>query len=154
MQRLVTGGSTLVDDKPTHWDLRTLLTSDTTIRRRLPALVVILLLAFAVSFWGLQYKLSLYHARVAHPAEPAAKLLSQNERSRSNRLLEILPPSGHPFVQATRANIWSAAVALPTDAQRSGLRGLKERDGGAQTPQTACSRHVSLTGPRAPPIAS
>ena len=148
------GGCARVNDGPIRWDLRTLLTSDTTTRRRLPALAVILLLAFAVSFWGLQYKLSLYHARAAHPAAPAAKLLSQNERPRANRLLEILPLSGRPFAQATRANSWSAAAALPADAQRSGLRGLKERDGGAQTPQTACSRHVSLTGPRAPPIAS
>ena len=146
-------GCARVDDKPIRWDLRTLLTSDTTTRRRMPALVVILLLAFAVSFWGLQYKLSLYHARVAHPAVPAAKLLSQNERPRANRLLERLSSSGRPFAQATRANIWSAAAALPADADRTGLRGAKERDGGA-TSRIACSWQVSLTGPRAPPITS
>jgi hypothetical protein len=143
-----------VETKPIRWDMRTLLTSDTTTRRRMPALVVILMLAFAVSFWGLQYKLSLYHARVAHPAAPAAKLLSQNERPRANRLLERLSSSGRPFARATRANIWSAAAALPANAQRTGLRGLKERDGGAETPRMACSWQVSLTGPRAPPIAS
>ena len=148
------GGCARVNDGPIRWDLRTLLTSDTTTRRRLPALAVILMLAFAVSFWGLQYKLSLYHARAAHPAAPAAKLLSQNERPRANRLLEILPLSGRPFAQATRANIWSAAAALPANADRTGLRVAKERDGGAETPRTACSRQVSLTGPRAPPIAS
>ena len=147
-------GCARVDDKPIRWDLRTLLTSDTTTRRRMPALVVILLLAFAVSFWGLQYKLSLYHARVAHPAAPAAKLLSQNERPRANRLLERLSSSGRPFAQATRANIWSAAAALPANADRTGLRGPKERDGGAETSRMACSWQVSLTGPRAPPIAS
>jgi hypothetical protein len=147
-------GCARVDDKPIRWDLRTLLTSDTTTRRRMPALVVILLLAFAVSFWGLQYKLSLYHARATHPAAPAAKLLSQNERPRANRLLERLSSSGRSFAQATRANIWSASAALPANAYRTGLRGAKERDGGAQTPQTACSQRVSLTGPRAPPIAS
>src|ERR1035437_9990026 len=101
-------GCARVDDKPIRWDLSTLLTSDTTTRRRMPALVVILLLAFAVSFWGLQYKLSLYHARAAHPAAPAAKLLSQRERPLANRLLEILPPSGRLFVPATRAHIWGA----------------------------------------------
>jgi hypothetical protein len=148
------GGCIRVDDKPILWDLRTLLTSDTTTRRRMPALVVILLLAFAVSFWGLQYKLSLYHARVAHPAAPAAKLLSQKERPLANRLLEILPLSGHPFAQATRANIWSAVAALPANAQRTGLRGAKERDGAAETSRMACSRQASLTGPRAPPTTS
>ena len=147
------GGCARVDDKPIRWDLRALVTSDTTTRRRMPALVVILLLAFAVSFWGLQYKLSLYHARVAHPAAPAAKLLSQNERPRANRLLERLSSSGRPFAQATRANIWSAAAALPASADRTGLRGPKERDGGA-TSRIACSWQVSLTGPRAPPITS
>src|ERR1022692_2929169 len=147
------GGCARVDDKPIRWDLRALVTSDTTTRRRMPALVVILLLAFAVSFWGLQYKLSLYHARVAHPAAPAAKLLSQNERPRANRLLERLAPSGRLVVHATRANIWSAAAALPADADRTGLRGAKERDGGA-TSWMACSWQVSLTGPRAPPITS
>ena len=146
-------GCARVDDKPIRWDLRTLLTSDTTTRRRMPALVVILLLAFAVSFWGLQYKLSLYHARAAHPAAPAAKLLSQNERPRANRLLERLSLSGQPFAQATRANIWSAAAALPANTDRTGLRGAKERDGGA-TSRIACSWQVSLTGPRAPPITS
>jgi hypothetical protein len=146
-------GCARVDDKPIRWDLRTLLTSDTTTRRRLPALAVILMLAFAVSFWGLQYKLSLYHARAAHPAAPAAKLLSQNERPRANRLLERLSSSGRPFAQATRANIWSAAAALPANTDRTGLRGAKERDGGA-TSRIACSWQVSLTGPRAPPITS
>lgn len=112
------------------------------------------MLAFAVSLWGLQYKLSLYHARVAQPAAPAAKLLSQKERPLANRLLERLPPSGSLFAHATRANIWSAAAALPANAYRTGLRGPKERDAGAETPRTACSQRVSLTGPRAPPIAS
>ena len=147
-------GCARVDDKPIRWDLRTLLTSDTTTRRRLPALVVILLLAFAVSFWGLQYKLSLYHARAAHPAAPAAKLLSQNERPRANRLLERLSSSGRPFAQATRTNIWSAAAALSANAYRTDLRGPKERDGRAETSRIACSPHVSLTGPRAPPTTS
>ena len=131
-----------------------MLNSDTTTRRSLPALIVILMLAFAVSSWGLQYKLSLYHARGAHPAAPAAKLLSQKEQPQANRLLEILPLSGHPFAQATRANIWSAAAALPANTQRIDLHGPKERDRCAETPQTACSRRVSLTGPRAPPTAS
>jgi hypothetical protein len=148
------GGCIRGDDKPILWDLRTLLTSDTTTRRRLPALVVILMLAFAVSSWGLQYKLSLYHARAAHPAAPAAKLLSQKERPQANRLLENLPLSGHPFAQATRANIWSAVAALPANAQRTGLRGAKEGNGGAETSRMVCSRQASLTGPRAPPIAS
>jgi hypothetical protein len=112
------------------------------------------MLAFAVSSWGLQYKLSLYHARGAHPAAPAAKLLSQKERPPANRLLENLPLSGHPFAQATRANTWGAAAALPANAQRTGLCGPKERDGAAETSRMACSQHVSLTGPRAPPTTS
>jgi len=112
------------------------------------------MLAFAVSFWGLQYKLSLYHAHAAHPAAPTAKLLSPKERPLANRLLEIPPLSGRPFAQATRANTWSAAAALSANAQRTDLRGPRERAGGAETSRTAYSQHVFLTGPRAPPIAS
>ena len=112
------------------------------------------MLAFAVCFWGLQYKLSLYHARVAHPAVPVAKLLSQKERPLANRLLERVAPAGCLITQATRANGWSAAAALPTNAYRIGLRGLRELGGAAETARTACSQQVSLTGPRAPPIAS
>lgn len=117
-------------------------------------MVVILMLAFAVSFWGLQYKLSLYHARVSHPAAPEAKLLSQKERPLANRLLERVAPSGGLFTQATRGDGWSAAAALPAHAYRIGLRGLRELGDVAETARTGCSQHVSLTGPRAPPIAS
>ena len=38
------------------------------------------MLGFAVCFWGLHYKLSLYHPDKLHGLESAAKLLSQKER--------------------------------------------------------------------------
>ena len=67
-------------------------TIDMTTRRTPPALFFVLMLAFAVCFWGLHYKLSLYHFRTAAHG-PAAKLLTQKERPSSNHLDSAYPAS-------------------------------------------------------------
>src|SRR5665213_1089800 len=48
-------------------------------RHRRPAWTLALLLAIAVSFWGIRYKVSLYHPAVQQSC-PAAKLLAERER--------------------------------------------------------------------------
>lgn len=56
-----------------------LLRFDCATRRTTPAFLLAML-AFAVFFWGLRYKLSLYRSETTQRPSPAAKLLSQRER--------------------------------------------------------------------------
>ncbi|HXE08121.1 MAG TPA: hypothetical protein VN612_09500 [Acidobacteriaceae bacterium] len=53
-----------------------------------PCWAIALLLAFAVSVWGLHYKLSLYQPSASKAHAPAAKLLSQKERPAAAVYLE------------------------------------------------------------------
>jgi hypothetical protein len=62
-------------------------------RRAAPALFFVLMLAFAVCFWGLHYKLSLYHLGATQTASPAAKLLSQKERPTTPGNLDSARPT-------------------------------------------------------------
>jgi hypothetical protein len=78
---------------------------------------VILMLAFAVSFWGLQYKLSLYHSVGAKPVVPEAKLLSQKERPVTNGHLERVLLSSRPLALATHSFAPVYVAAMPSDAQ-------------------------------------
>ena len=134
--------------------LKTLLTSDTTTRRRLPAWAVIVMLAFAVSFWGLQYKLSLYQTVAAHPAAPAAKLLSQKERPPASQHLERLLLSSRSFGKGPRTIVWNAVAAVAANAHRTDLCGFDGQDGWEQITRAARWRAASPAGPRAPPIAA
>ncbi len=75
------------------------MTQPSKIRRRGPAWIVALLLAFAVSGWGLQYKLSLYLPQAGHARGPVAKLLSQKERPVASAQLEQTVDSGRPILR-------------------------------------------------------
>jgi len=73
-----------------------LLVFDTTTRRTTPALFFVLMLAVAVCFWGLRYKLSLYHFGIAWATGPAAKLLSPKERPISSMDVDSMYPASQP----------------------------------------------------------
>src|SRR5450755_2509810 len=51
------------------------------------------MLAFAVCFWGLHSKLSLYHSGATQAASPAAKLLSQKERAATSGDVDFVRPT-------------------------------------------------------------
>jgi hypothetical protein len=89
-----------------------LLTVDTTTRRTRPALFFVLMLVFAVCFWGLQYKLSLYHFSAARTAGPVAKLLSQKERPVSSKDVgSVRPASQQPQSSTLVPTFRIAAIA-------------------------------------------
>ena len=71
-----------------------------------------LLLAFAVFSWGVQYKLSLYNPPAKTSARMAeAKLLSQKERvSVSNASESILAPAAQPILPVVFACLASAML--------------------------------------------
>jgi len=80
-----------------------------------PAWSIALVLAFAVSIWGLHYKLSLYHPPAAHAGRPEAKLLSQKERPAAATRVEQLAAGNsadipyHPAAAHTLA-LWALAT--------------------------------------------
>lgn len=137
-----------------RWDLGTLQTFDTTTRRRLPALVVVAMLAIAVCCWGLQYKLSLYHAVGAHSAAPAAKLLTQKERPQTSGHLESLLLATRPVVRTAQTLLKNTFVELPAGASLTDLHWFGERSGWAETSGAVRQRSFLPAGPRAPPIAA
>lgn len=142
----------LWDARPIQLDLNTLLKFEATTRRRLPAFFVILMLTFAVSSWGLQYKLSLYHTPGVHHSVPEAKLLSQKERPTSSSQMERLQLSHRPFPVATHTPTPDSFAALPL---HMGLLALQdpEEDVLAKSAFALRSRYVSRIGLRAPPTA-
>ena len=79
------------------------------LRHRHPAWTLALLLAVAVSCWGIHYKVSLYHPAVQQRC-PAAKLLSQKERPAQ---AEVYVATGKP-----------ATTVLPNSALMHALAAL------------------------------
>ena len=128
-----------------------LLKFDQTTRRRMPAWSVIVTLALAVSSWGLQYKLSLYHAAGVRHSMPAAKLLSQKERPVASSLPEASLLAGQPVGHATHPIVPDHFAALPANAYLEAQRSSEEPP--ASPVARALPRLlVSPAGPRAPPV--
>ena len=125
---------------------------DSTTRRRLPAYLAVLLLAFAVSSWGLHYKLSLYHTGAARPAVPAAKLLSQKERPLASAQAESHLLSSQPFRLAAHPALSGGFAALAADAHLDTPPWPVEERFGRADAHLARSRGISQTSPRAPPL--
>ena len=82
------------------------------LRQRLPAWTIALLLAVAVSFWGIGYKVSLYHPAVQR-TYPAAKLLSQKERPAQSEESVV---AGKPIAEAIHHSVLAHAVVALTPA--------------------------------------
>lgn len=143
----------LWDARPIQLDLKTLLKFEATTRHRLPAFFVVLMLTFAVSSWGLQYKLSLYHSPGVRHSVPEAKLLSEKERPASSTHLERLRLSSRPFPAATHTSSPDSLAALPANTNLIALQDPEE-DLLAKGAFALRSRHVSRIGLRAPPIAA
>lgn len=126
-----------------------LLTADSTTRPASPALFFVLTLAFAVCFWGLHYKLSLYHSAAARPAVPAAKLLSQKERPVSFNDVDFV----RPVSPQTESSIFFPTFLLAAIVFSSHLVLLRwirtvTTDGGCR--QQNCAKSHCLS-PRPPP---
>jgi hypothetical protein len=97
-----------------------LLTVDTTTRRSTPALFLIVMLFFAVFFWGLRYKLSLYDFGTGSAAGPAAKLLSPKERPMSSKdVSSVGPASLRPHVSSLFATVLIAGTDFGSSLVRS-----------------------------------
>jgi len=126
-----------------------LLQGESSIRRRLPTLVPVLLLAFAVFAWGLQYKLSLYHSETRQTGVPEAKLLSPKERLTAP--LETVALTGSLFIASNR-NIVPTAAAFPSHSffgAELRIDGLLQSNRGSSAPQFPL---LSSSNPRAPPL--
>lgn len=121
------------------------------LRHRRLAWTLPLLLAFAVSFWGLSYKLSLYHP-VAHQ-HPAAKLLSQKERPLAAIQLLPLLNRGRLVASASPRNSSHAFAALLSSAVLNAESCLR-RESGPQDPHFPLTRSLRTIAPRPPPIAA
>ena len=124
-----------------------------TSRRRFPVLMFALVLGSAVFFWGLGYKLSLYHSVAANHSEPAARLLSQKERPTQALHLEALFRGGNsPHHSGTQ-------TLSPTGL--TSRKYIHPRAAGARiastlpsTPLPLQPQRISGSSPRAPPIAA
>ena len=141
------------DAKPLQLDLKTLLKFEATTRRRLPAFFIILMLAFAVSSWGLQYKLSLYHALGPRQSMPAAKLLSQKERVVASSHLEKLRHSSRPFPSSISSPFPDGVAALPDTENLIAAQWPDEGCVSSLSVPPLRLRQISRTSPRAPPTA-
>jgi hypothetical protein len=141
----------LWDAGPIQLDLKSLLNFEATTRRRLPAFFVILTLMFAVSTWGLQYKLSLYHCLGVRHSVPEAKLLSQKERPVTSGHIERLRLSSRPFPSATHTFLPNSIAALPANAALVALRAREKGDLLRENAYALRLRPVSTVSPRPPP---
>lgn len=141
----------LWDAGPIQLDLKTLLKLEATTRRRLPAFFVILMLMFAVSTWGLQYKLSLYHSLGARHSVPQAKLLSQKERPVTSGHMERLRLASRPFPSATHPIFPHSIAALPANTNLVALQGREEGDVRLESASVLRFRPVSPASSRPPP---
>jgi hypothetical protein len=126
-----------------------LLTVDTTTRRTAPALFFALMLAFAVCFWGLQYKLSLYHFSAARTAGPVAKLLSQKERPVSSKDVDsVRPASQRPQSSILLSTFLIAAIVVGSQLVPSRwTRSVTPSDDSRQQ----CRANSFCFSPRPPP---
>jgi hypothetical protein len=110
------------------------------------------LLAFAVSFWGLHYKLSLYHPPAVHARGPAAKLLSQKERPSVGAQVEQAHAAGKPLAAGghpTVAHAFAAWVLVTLTGRLPGHQIPREAQEDRHRLPLAPTRPSS---PRAPPI--
>ncbi|WP_158824199.1 hypothetical protein [Granulicella sp. S156] len=123
-----------------------------TARRKSPALMLAVALAFAVFVWGLQYKVSLYYSAAAQHAIPAAKLLSQRERPLASAPLERLTLEGLPLAAFTSKLLHSTVAELPANAHLEALERSGERLRTQPSFNASDSRHFSRIAPRAPPF--
>ena len=115
--------------------------------------MVFLMLLFAVPFWGLQYKLSLYHSIGEDHSMPAAKLLSEKERPVATPHLNRLAPPAAPEPMAPNnlsSGSWTAGVlgALLACAFRFIAVVIP-----GEMPRL-CAPVVSRSGLRGPPLAA
>lgn len=125
-----------------------------TTRHKYPALLLAVMLGFAVFFWGLQYKLSLYHAAGAPPCAPAAKLLSQRERASCTIQLERAIRARRPVHEGSSGSLLHMPVSDVADAYL--VAGLETGSVAAGFIATHAAERwrTTLCGPRAPPIAA
>ena len=123
-----------------------------TTRRKSPALMLAMALAFAVFVWGLQYKVSLYYSAAAQHAIPAAKLLSQRERPLASAPLERRTLDGLPLAAFTGKSLHGTVADLPANAHLETMDRSGERLRTQASFRASDSRHFSRIAPRAPPI--
>ena len=97
--------------------------ADSKSRHNRPAWSVALLLALAVSVWGLHYKLSLYRPAALRARGPAAKLLSQKERPTASAQLEQNLANGRPAASANHSTATHSFVACSLLVQADQLPG-------------------------------
>jgi hypothetical protein len=130
-----------------------LLTLDNKTRSRNPALTLAVLLGLAVFFWGLSYKLSLYHTVKNEQAAQAAKLLSQRERPASNLKIESCWGAGQPLRGIPRTTLshphWALLAPTPFEvAWRS------QNLFGTPPDQARQIWRITCRGARPPPLAA
>jgi hypothetical protein len=131
-----------------------LLKFDRTNRVKSPALLLFIMLSFAVFVWGVQYKLSLYHSEIAQRAIPAAKLLSQKERLSFSTQLESLLLPGRPLPTTPSKQFFPTHISQQAPAQLAVSIRL-ERELRVPTRSRATESYdIDLSPPRAPPIAA
>jgi hypothetical protein len=121
-------------------------------RLKRPAWSVTLLLALAVSAWGLHYKLSLYHLGAIETRGPAAKLLSEKERPVASAQLEQSLANGSPPASAHSSSIdRTLAVFIltsPANMLQDGRLVSPSRHG----PRPQLLPSIRPSAPRPPPI--
>lgn len=124
---------------------------ETKFPRSTPSWSIGLLLAFAVVFWGLHYKLSLYHPASLAAHAPAAKLLSQKERPTASVNPEQSVTTGKPVDPASHPTVAPMFVALVLVALAGLLYGYwvfcEPNEDARRLPAIAAQ-----SSPRAPPI--
>ena len=129
-----------------------MLSVDSSIRRRSPALAPVLMLAFAVFAWGLQYKLSLYHSASRTNAVPVVKLLSPRERQNANSHIEELLLAGRALGVQVHQTILDTVANLPGIAYPTSLDRSRELLGPQHSSNVPRFPERSLSNPRAPPV--
>lgn len=120
-------------------------------RRSLLASLLVLMLGFAVFWGGLKYKLSLYLSEDAQRAIPAAKLLSESERSISNVQIERLLTASHTLRTVVRKPFHNASAALHADV-RPVVFDQSETVQQYLDPDASQRLHIIRSNPRAPPV--
>jgi hypothetical protein len=110
------------------------------------------MLGIAVFFWGLQYKLSLYHSEQG--AVPAAKLLSQRERPASSVAMASLLLVGQPLPVVPHKTLSDTHTAWSADAHLQVVNRSEELLGTSLSPRAPQPWHITHSSPRAPPMAA
>jgi hypothetical protein len=122
-------------------------------RHSSPAWRLALLLALAVSVWGLHYKLSLYYPSATGVRGPAARLLSQKERPVASAQLDQALAIGKPAISARHpAAKYPAAISaiIAHGTSLSARWVLAPQEDGV--PHSSFAR-FRPSSPRPPPVA-